>query len=67
MMNYEIATHLPGARNDNHPSCHCEERSDEAISWAIKFPVGIRAESWLLIAFGLGLSKARLLRYVLDL
>jgi hypothetical protein len=27
-----IATHLSGARNDTpSPSCHCEERSDEAI------------------------------------
>jgi putative endonuclease len=28
----EIATHLSGARNDSRPTCHCEERSDEAIS-----------------------------------
>jgi hypothetical protein len=56
MMNYEIATHLSGARNDTSTLSHCEadevspffhcgERSDGAISrGAIKFPVGIRAE-----------------------
>jgi hypothetical protein len=36
----EIATHFPGARNDT-PPCHCEERSDEAISWKARRSEGL--------------------------